>query len=151
VPEQREALGLALQALGSKERSIAELGSWLRKRGVAEDETIAVIDHLIETEVLDDARFARRYAEDKRELAGWGSERIHAALIERGVSHADAEAALGGEAAESELERAVTLLAQRARPLDTDRDRNSALGFLARRGYDSETAYEAIRGAQHLQ
>ena len=75
MTEDRDALSLALRALGRKERSVAELGSWLRQRGVADDDAEQAIGHLIETEVLDDARFARRYAEDKRELSGWGSER----------------------------------------------------------------------------
>jgi SOS response regulatory protein OraA/RecX len=38
VTEDRDALSLALRALGQKERSVAELGSWLRQRGVADDD-----------------------------------------------------------------------------------------------------------------
>jgi regulatory protein len=148
VSEEQEALGLALQALGQKERSVAELGSWLRQRGVAGEQADEVVAHLLETEVLDDARFASRYAEDKRELSGWGGERIRAALLERGVAPADVEAALGGEGAEAELDRAVSLLRARGAPLEDERDRSRALGLLARRGYEAETAYEAIRRAR---
>jgi regulatory protein len=148
VTEDRDALSLALRALGRKERSVAELGSWLRRRGVADDDAEQAIGHLIETEVLDDARFARRYAEDKRELSGWGSERIRAALIERGVPVADAEAAVGSEGAEPELERAVALLRDRGAALEEERGRNRALGLLARRGFGSDLAYEAIRRAR---
>ena len=35
---------------------------------------------LVEAGAIDDASFARRYAEDKRELAGWGPDRISTAL-----------------------------------------------------------------------
>ena len=148
MTEDRDALTLALRALGQKERSVAELGSWLRQRGVADDDAEQAIGHLIETDVLDDARFAQRYAEDKRELSGWGNERIRAALIERGVSVAEAEAAVGGEDAELELQRAVALLRERGAALEDERERGRALGLLARRGFESDLAYEAIRRAR---
>ena len=40
----------------------------------------AAVGLLVETGGLDDERFARRFAEDKRELRGWGPERIREAL-----------------------------------------------------------------------
>jgi regulatory protein len=95
-----EAQELALKALARKERSVAELGEWLRGRGVAEDEAEAVVDHLVSIGTLDDARFALRFAEDKRQLSGWGSERIRAALLERGIAAEDIEAALTGDQGE---------------------------------------------------
>jgi regulatory protein len=134
-------------ALARKERSVAELHAWLNGRGVGEEEAAGVIDHLVSIDALDDASFARRFAEDKRALSGWGRERIAAALRERGVSEADVEAALAAEDAEQELERAVGLLEGRSAELHDDRGRSRALGRLVRRGFDSETAYEAIRRA----
>ena len=53
---------------------------WLAERGVEEAEVEEVIALLIEAGAIDDASFARRYAEDKRQLAGWGPDRISAAL-----------------------------------------------------------------------
>jgi len=148
MAEDQEALGLALQALGRKERSVAELGTWLRERGVADEELSGVVDQLVETGVLDDERFARRYAEDKRELSGWGSDRIRSALLERGIDYHDAEAALALEDSSDELDRATQLLVERRRPLEDERERTRALGFLIRRGYEAELAYEAIRRAR---
>ena len=46
-----------------------------------------------------------------------------------------------------QLDRAREILIRRARPLDDDADRQRALEYLARRGYDYETAYEAVRTA----
>jgi regulatory protein len=140
-----DSLALALTALSHKERSVAELGRWLGERGVAADEAEQTLAHLIEVGAVDDARFAARYAEDKRELAGWGSERIRAALLERGVGRADVEAAIGLDDDVTEVERAVALLRDRGTELGGERARSRALGLLARRGYGSEVAYEAIR------
>jgi len=149
APNSSEPLSLALRALDRKERTVAEMGSWLRARGVGTDDVEEVVDRLVSTGVLDDARYARRYAEDKRELKSWGSERIRAALRDRGVADEDVEEALADCGTEQELERAVGILRQRGETLADVLERQRALGALIRRGYDSEVAYEAIRRARH--
>jgi regulatory protein len=140
-----DAFELALAALGRKERSRAELAAWLRERGVDEDEVESTVGRLEAIGELDDARFARRYAEDKRELAGWGAERIRDALVARGIAPHEIEVALATDSDPVQVERAIELLARRGRPVGSDRERASALGFLTRRGYSYEIAYEAIR------
>jgi regulatory protein len=140
-----EPISLALQALGRKERTVAEMGSWLRARGVGEEDAEEVVDRLVSTGALDDVRFALRYAEDKRELKRWGCERIRAALLDRGISAEDVESALSDGGGEQEVERAVTLLRERGATLANALERQKALGLLVRRGYESEVAYEAVR------
>jgi regulatory protein len=142
-----DPFSLAAQALRQKERSRSELGAWLRKRGFDEAEVEDTLLHLEEIGELDDARFARRYAEDKRELRGWGAERIREALAARGVGSAEIEAVIS-DAGEDELTRAVDLLARRGDQLDSDAARNRALAFLTRRGYPYELAYEAIHAIE---
>ena len=142
-----DAFELALKALGRKERTSAELSQWLLERGVEADDAAAVVGRLVEDGVIDDARFAARFAEDKRELAGWGAERIREALEARGVVAADVEAALAADSEPMQLQRAQALLARRERGLETEADRASALGDLTRRGYTYEVAHDAIRAA----
>jgi regulatory protein len=140
-----EAFERALEALSRKERTEGELASWLSKRGFDGEEVEAALTRLIEVGELDDARFARRYAEDKRQLRGWGPERIRAALEARGVGSAEIEAALGADDHDGQLERAVALLRRRSDPLDQEAGRARALAYLTRRGYDYELAYDAVR------
>jgi regulatory protein len=141
----QEAFERALEALGHKERTQGELAEWLAARGFDADEVEATLSRLIEVGELDDARFARRYAEDKRELRGWGPERIRSALEARGIDAADIEAALGSEDHGDQLGRAVTLLRGRSDALDEEAGRARALAYLTRRGYDYEVAYDAVR------
>ena len=103
---------------------------------------------LAEAGAIDDESFARRYAEDKRELAGWGPERIRVTLEGRGVAAVHIEAALGGESEERLLDRAVSLLADRGMACASERERERALGLLVRRGYALELAYEAVRALE---
>ena len=141
-----ESLSLALKALSRKERTVAEMGSWLQARGVDSDEVEAVVSYLAEDGTLDDRRFAVRYAEDKRELSGWGEDRIRLALVQRGVAEDHiAEALEAGD--EDEVARAVAVLRGRGSSLCDALERNRAFGFLVRRGYNAEVAYEAVRRA----
>jgi regulatory protein len=141
-----EPLALALQALSRKERTVAELGSWLRARGVGTDDVELVVGHLAESGTLDDRRFAVRYAEDKRELSGWGEERIRLALSQRGVPEDDIAEALESAADEEATRAAAALRKRGASPCDA-LERNRAFGFLVRRGFSAEVAYEAVRRA----
>src|SRR5512132_3824982 len=122
-----DAYELALKALRYKERTESELRGWLAERGVEEAQIAEVIALLAEAGAIDDASFARRYAEDKRQLAGWGPDRIAKALEGRGVDRAHIEAALGGEDESSQLERAIALLGDRGMPCGTERERERAL------------------------
>jgi regulatory protein len=142
-----EAFERALEALGRRERTGAELEDWLAERGFAPEDVAGAIERLDALGGVDDARFARRYAEDKRELSGWGAERIREALAARGVAAHLVEAALAGESRDEELQRAIGLLRRRGERLGGDRGRGRALAYLTRRGYDYEIAYEAVRAA----
>jgi regulatory protein len=143
MPE--DAFERAVGALGQRERTTAELASWLAERGYAPAEIETAIERLTAIGELDDERFARRYAEDKRELRGWGADRIREALAAKGLDRATIEAAVGSASADDELTRAIGLLERRGEPAVNEASRLRALGFLARRGYESELAYEAVR------
>ena len=146
----QDSYELALRALSYKERTESELRAWLAEREVAAAEIEEVIALLIEAGAIDDESFARRYAEDKRQLAGWGPDRISRELEARGVAREQIEAALGGDDEEAQLERAVALLGDRGLGCDSGRERERALGLLVRRGYPLELAYEAVREVERL-
>lgn len=143
MPE--DAFERAVGALGQRERTTAELEAWLAERGHPAAEIAAAIERLTAIGELDDERFARSYADDKRELRGWGANRIREALAAKGLDRATIDGALAAGAPGEELARAVVLLERRGEPATDEPSRARALGFLARRGYDSELAYEAVR------
>jgi regulatory protein len=145
-PPEERAFALALRALNRRERTVAQIRGWLDARGYEAEAIELAIARLTEAGALDDERFARAFAEDKRELAGWGEERIRSALEEGGVPRLAIEAALVSDS--SELERARQQLATRGEALADDAARGRALAYLVRRGYASEVAYDAIRAAE---
>lgn len=133
--------------ISQKERTAAEISEWLAGQGASPAEVEEVVTALSALEMIDDEKFAVEYAEDKRRLSGWGSERIEQNLIKRGIPSrlASAAAAAG---AEGDLGRAEALVIERFEDLDDERERQRALGLLARRGFTSDDAYEAIRRAR---
>src|ERR1700737_1673635 len=95
---------------------------------------------------LDDERFARLYAEDKRGLEQWGAERISQGLVARGIDRELIDEVVAAPGVETELERARALLERRFPVPPRDRrERDRALGLLLRRGYESELALDALR------
>jgi regulatory protein len=104
-----------------------------------------VIEELAEAGYIDDARYAQRFAEEKRALAGWGAERIENELERRGVPSAVIARTLAAWSAEDELHAASALLTERyGEGFDGERQRGRAYGFLLRRGYGPELAEDAV-------
>jgi regulatory protein len=141
------ALSLAYRYLNSRERTRAEMRTHLQRKGIDARDVERSIQALVEQGYLDDARFAHLFVQDKRELEGWGADRIRQVLRTRGV---DAEVVVEALAehekdSEGEVERALGVLRRRfPSPPRERRERDRALGVLLRQGYDSELALEAI-------
>lgn len=140
------ALGLAYRHLGKRDRTAAQLRRHLAGRGVEEETSELALAELGRLGYVDDARFARVFAEDRRALDGWGPERIERALLAAGVERGLVAAAIGERDPGDELGAALALLRRRCREVPaSERERERALGILVRKGYDLELAYDAVR------
>ena len=147
-PEARlqHALELAYRHLARRERTALEVRRRLEREDVDAASIDAALAELQGQGAVDDVGYARRFAEDRRRLDGWGAERIERRLLEVGVPACVVEAELGRAGQGDELARAVEVLRGKlsAAPAD-DRERDRALRLLARRGFGLELAYEAVR------
>lgn len=150
-PGLDKALAVAYRYLNQRERTEAEMRARLeRADGVEPPDVEQAIATLLEQGYLDDARFARLFAQDKRELDQWGSDRIRNTLRGRGVPSELVEEAIaiqpsGEGEIESEIDRALALLRRRfPSPVGDRRERERALGMLVRKGYDIDLALDAI-------
>ena len=150
TPTSEERLQHALEAayrfLGRRDRTVAEVRGRLEAEEIEAEVVDEAIGELSRQGYLDDARYAVRFAEDRRTIDAWGAERIERRLLAVGVEPSLVAAALGERGAAGELEAALAVLRRRfpRAPAD-DRDRDRALGLLVRKGYDLELAYDAVR------
>jgi regulatory protein len=145
----QRALDLAYRYLGRRDRTVAEMRHYLEGKRVDPAAITTTVAELSSQGYLDDARYARRFAEERRELDHWGAERIERRLLAAGVDPDLVAAALAQRASGDELAAAVALLRRRfPTPPADDRERNRALGVLVRKGYESELAHEAVRALE---
>jgi regulatory protein len=141
----QEAITRAYRYLNRRERTRAEMRAHLEGAGIDAREVEQAIAALVDDGQLDDARFARLLVQDKRELEGWGSDRIRQVLLARGVEPELIEDALAEQSAGTEMERALELLRRRFPvPAQDRRERERALGMLVRKGYDVDLALDAL-------
>lgn len=137
----------AVRLLKFKDRTRAELLGRLKERfGVAAAQ--AAVDSLEAAGLTGDRRVARVYAEQRLTGKLEASDMVRRTLRKRGVSLAEARAAVAGASdGRSDLARARELLERsRARfgTSDAVASRRRAFGLLARRGFDEDTAARAI-------
>ena len=142
----QHALDLAYRYLGRRARTEAEVRRRLEDELVDAATVEDAVAELVRAGYLDDADYARRFAEDRRTLDGWGPDRIERRLLELGVDGGMVSRALANRDPADERAAAVAILARRFPALlPTERDRARALGVLVRKGYDLELAHDAIR------
>lgn len=147
-PELRlqHALDVAFRHLSRRDRTVLEMRRHLAAKGVEGAAAEQALATLLEQGYLDDARFARQFAEDKRLLEEWGADRIERRLATLGVPRELVQEAVAARDRGGELEAATALLRRRFPQLAEDpRERRRAVGVLVRKGYDPELAWDAVR------
>ncbi|HMJ01808.1 MAG TPA: RecX family transcriptional regulator [Conexibacter sp.] len=147
-PELRlqHALDLAFRYLARRERTVLETRRYLEGKRVEPRAIEQALEQLANEGYLDDARFARQFAEDKRLLDEWGADRIERRLATLGVPAELVREAIAARDRGGELDAALAVLQRRFPLLGADpRDRRRAIGVLVRKGYEPELAWEAIR------
>jgi regulatory protein len=143
-----DAATFVVNSLAAKAQSIAEIEAKLARRGVARDIAASVVDEAVRLGYLDDAELAGQLARGFASR-GYGPRRAAAALRRRGLPPPLADAALAS--AYGDLDE-VTLARQAlgARATDDDAARRRAAASLARRGFSSAAAWQAVRTREEM-
>ena len=139
----------ALQLLARRELSEKELRDRLVDRGHPADEINRVVEHLLETQSLDDGRVARAYARTAANVKGRGRLRVMRELTAMGIARDVASEALAEVFADVD-ERALIAKAlqkkMRGRPRITNAAEHARLyQFLMRQGFTPAGIAAALR------
>ena len=92
--DSERAVALAWKAVGTRERTEHELRTYLEGKKIEPAAIEEAVAELAEAGFVDDAVYARRFAEDRRAVQSWGRERIERDLLRRGVERGLIERAL---------------------------------------------------------
>ncbi len=139
----------ALRMLARRELSEKELRDRLTDRGHPADEINRVVEHLLETKELDDARVARAYARTASAVKGRGRLRVMRELGTMGIAKDVASEALAEVFADVD-ERALIAKALQKKMRGRSRIANTAeharlYQFLMRQGFTPAGIAAALR------
>jgi regulatory protein len=142
--ERPVAMGRALNLLGYRARSEAEIRERLGRYGYAGETIEAVVVRLEELGYLDDAEFARLKAREKARR--YGPRRVSVELRKCGVGEELAREVVEEEfAGRSEVGEARSAAARRYNGRGSDAEARRVYGFLVRRGYSAEVCVQVAR------
>jgi regulatory protein len=146
---EREAAALrtydrALNVLAFRARSSAELRRTLVRKGEAAADVDAAIAKLLAAGLLDDAQFARQFAQSKAVGQGLSRRRLQQELFRKGVAREVADDAIEETMADEAvdegemIERAARKKLRTLAKLDGQTRRRRLFSYLARRGYETD-------------
>jgi regulatory protein len=150
MDETKSAFGIALKALSRRDHSEAEIRRKLVTRNFSLDTINEVVTGLLDAGYLNDARFARTFAECAiRNGRGYGF-RIRVDLLRRGIAEDLIVEALGTLGAEYEESATLAeLLARKFPDFDPqgadDRQKRRVLGYFQRRGFSLAAIVRVLR------
>ena len=145
----KKAKAYAFLLLKYRPRSIAEFREKLNKRGFSEDVITELVTDFKKRGLLDDAKFAKMWIEDRMNLKPMGKFKLRQELKEKGVSEFDIDDTFENAKNEiDEYESARKLASGRLRQLsglDKVTAKRRLAGFLERRGFSYDAVMKAVR------
>ncbi len=132
----------ALHFLSYRPRSQAEVATYLRRRGLHEDQIEQVIARLERVGLVDDRAFARFWVENREQFRPRGPRALRYELQRKGINAEIIEEALSSvDFADSAYRAAGKKMRQFGR-LEEPLFRRKMIDYLARRGFDYDIAQE---------
>ncbi|MBN1661330.1 MAG: RecX family transcriptional regulator [Anaerolineae bacterium] len=136
------AYNRCLDYLAYRPRSVLEVRTYLKKREVAEAHAEAVIARLTRAGLLDDEAFARFWVENRERFRPRGPRALRYELREKGIDDRTIDQVLEPIDASDGAYRSGRKKAEQLRNVDHDIFYRKLGAYLARRGFDYETARE---------
>lgn len=139
----------ALNMLSARSYTKKQLCDRLARSHDRENAALAA-DRMEELGLVNDADYARRFAEELFFERRYARRRIRWEMQKRGISREDADNALEAFADADDLSRAVELLEKKYTILETDADIRRAAALLERYGYPADTIRTAVHAVRRL-
>lgn len=136
--------------LSRRDHSAFELKQKVSKKGLDPGYINDVIEELKEKDLIDDSRFAEKFAADKIEFKKWGPTKIHSSLMKKGIPREIAQKVT--QKLTESLEQygiCVDLLRKRKahflRETDIRKRKHKMYRFLAGKGFHGKDITRALR------
>lgn len=146
--DEKEAFNISLRLLARSAKSKSALEKRLREKGIPEKVIPPVIERLTALGFIDDDKFARSLAERYKTAKPSGKARILFELKRKGIPSEICREIVSDYTSEEELEAACGLAQRKWASLasaEISQRKKKTFNFLLRRGFDFETADQALR------
>ncbi len=143
--EGEKAYQQALKLLSYRPRSEAEVRKKLEQRGTPESMIAEVLERLRRSGLIDDARFARDWTENRSEFRPRGRRALTMEMRQRGVDDEAIAQAVTGLDEDALAYQAAVKYSRRLDGLDWQAFRRKLIGFLSRRGFNYEVSAPVVR------
>ena len=140
----------AMKYLALKDRTVSEMQTYLDGKQFGEADVDATVDRLVELGLLNDARYAQRFAETRLASKPISRRHLREQMKGHGLSDADIDAALETVDDESEDENARAIAdkyMRRFRDLEPEKRRERVLSRILARGFSYDAARKAYEKA----
>ncbi len=111
---EEQALARAAAQCSTSEQCVSQIRQKLVRWNIDEEAQERILTHLVEERYIDEARFARAYANDKFRYNHWGSVRIDMELRRLGIASSLRREAVDGLPQEELTDTLKALLAHKA-------------------------------------
>jgi len=145
--ERNKAYHQAVRFLGFRARSQQELVRYLQEKGYAPVVVTDTIDRLLEEQYLDDEAFVRFWLANRERFRPRSQQALRYELRQKGIANEVIETALADVDEANLAWTAVEQKLARWQGLSEEDFRKKVLGFLSRRGFTYEIAYQVVERA----
>lgn len=144
-----QALTQLMRLCARSEKSSGDALRLMRAWGVEETQREGVLNTLREQKFIDDERYAAAFVREKTNLSGWGTFKIRAALVRKGIAAPLVDAALAQMDASQQTKRLETLLAKKVQTIRYGSPyelKNKLLRYGLSLGYAYDTVSDTLAG-----
>lgn len=144
---------LRMASLCSKsEQAEADICEKLTKLQIKPADILNIINQLKERNFLNNARFAKAYANDKLKFSGWGKKKIHQGLLNKKIASSDIKDALNNLDYQLYLDTIMKVGKTKSRNLNLQlkEDQAKLYRFLTSRGFESDLSIQLIEAFKEL-
>lgn len=153
ILDKRTALAKVEHYCAYQERSQQEVRNKLYDYGLRSAEVEELISELIQSNFLNEERFARAYALGKFRMKQWGRIKIKMGLKAKKVSDKLIIKALKELDADDYLETLSTVLARKAAQIherDSFKRKNKLVQYGLMRGYENDLIFDVLKSSELL-
>jgi regulatory protein len=141
--EEDKIYALAVNYVGVRPRSIAEMRGYLKRKGIDQEMAAEAISKLEQNGLLSDKSFAISWISNRQIQRPRSKRRLGQELQAKGLSRDDIDSALGDIDTDTELENLVQLIEKKRRSSQYQAT-DKLIGYLVRQGYSYEQTKKAL-------